>query len=93
MDRAAIRALAIEALHRSTGLLNDPAFAALRRDTTRDLAFSEIALDSLSTLEVLMEIEDATGIELDPDLLPELGTVDRLVDHIHARLGDDREHG
>jgi len=87
MDRPAIRALVIEALHRATGLLNEPAFAGLRGDATRDLAFADIELDSLSILEVLMELEDATGVELDPDLVPELGTLDRLVDHIEALRG------
>ncbi len=82
LDRPAIRLLAIEALHRSIGLLNDPAHARLREETGRDIAFADLELDSLSTLEVLMEIEEAVGIELDPELLPELETLNGLVGYI-----------
>ena len=59
LDRPAIRLLAIEALHRSIGLLNEPAYARLRQEPERDLAFADLELDSLSTLEMLMEIEEA----------------------------------
>ena len=88
LDRPAIRLLAIEALHRSIGLLNEPAYARLRQEPERDLAFADLELDSLSTLEMLMEIEEAVGIELDPELLPELGTLDALVEHIMASRAD-----
>ncbi|MDA0219412.1 MAG: acyl carrier protein [Proteobacteria bacterium] len=88
LDRPAIRLLAIEALHRSIGLLNEPAYARLRQEPERDLAFADLELDSLSTLEMLMEIEEAVGIELDPELLPELVTLDALVEHIMASRAD-----
>ena len=88
LDRPAIRLLAIEALHRSIGLLNEPAYARLRQEPERDLAFADLELDSLSTLDMLMEIEEAVGIELDPELLPELGTLDALVEHIMASRAD-----
>ena len=48
----------------------------------------DLELDSLSTLEMLMEIEEAVGIELDPELLPELVTLDALVEHIMASRAD-----
>lgn len=88
LDRPAIRLLAIEALHRSIGLLNEPAYARLRQEPERDLVFADLELDSLSTLEMLMEIEEAVGIELDPELLPELVTLDALVEHIMASRAD-----
>lgn len=88
LDRPAIRMLAIDALHRSIGLLNEPAYARLRQEPERDLAFADLELDSLSTLEVLMEIEEAVGIELDPKLLPELVTLNGLVEHIVAGRAD-----
>ena len=84
LDRPAIRLLAIEALHRSIGLLNEPAYARLRLEPDRDVAFADLELDSLSTLEALMEIEEAVAVELDPELLPRLVTLDGLVDHILA---------
>ena len=68
LDRPAIRLLAIEALHRSIGLLNEPAYARLRLEPDRDVAFADLELDSLSTLEALMEIEEAVAVELDPEL-------------------------
>ena len=88
LDRPAIRLLAIEALHRSIGLLNEPVYARLRQEPERDLVFADLELDSLSTLEMLMEIEEAVGIELDPELLPELVTLDALVEHIMASRAD-----
>ena len=88
LDRPAIRLLAIEALHRSIGLLNEPAYARLRQEPELDLVFADLELDSLSTLEMLMEIEEAVGIELDPELLPELVTLDALVEHIMASRAD-----
>jgi hypothetical protein len=42
LDRPAIRSLAIEALHRSIGLLNDPAYARLRQEPARDIAFADL---------------------------------------------------
>lgn len=90
LDQPAIRLLAIEALHRSIGLLNEPAYARLRQEPERDLAFADLELDSLSTLEVLMEIEEAVEVELDPELLPELVTLNALVDHILASRADAR---
>lgn len=90
LDRDAVRLLAIEALHRSIGLLNDPAYARIRQEPSRDLVFAELELDSLSTLEVLMEIEEAVEVELDPELLPELETLSGLVDFIVANRADAR---
>ena len=71
-----------------SGLLNEPAYARLRQEPERDLVFADLELDSLSTLEMLMEIEEAVGIELDPELLPELVTLDALVEHIMASRAD-----
>lgn len=82
---AAIRLLVIDALHQSIGLLNEPAHVRLKERPDRDLAFADLELDSLSTLEVLMEVEEATGVELDPELLPELATLDGLVAYVAAR--------
>ena len=81
----------IESVHSvllSIGLLNEPAYARLRQEPERDLVFADLELDSLSTLEMLMEIEEAVGIELDPELLPELVTLDALVEHIMASRAD-----
>jgi len=87
LTKPAIRKITIDALHRSIGLLNGPVHVCLPGEPDRDLAFEGLELDSLTTLEVLMEIEDASGVEFDPELLPELGTLNHLVDYVVARQG------
>ena len=85
LDRSGIREVVIGSLHESIGFLNDPRYARVGDAREMDIAFEELELDSLSTLEVLMEIEEKTGVELDPELLPELRTLNGLVDYIAVK--------
>jgi acyl carrier protein len=60
------RDIVIAALHKSIGLLNDPGHAPAVL-AGKDLEFSRIEIDSLDLFEVIMEIEDRMGLELDAD--------------------------
>jgi acyl carrier protein len=64
--RTSTREIVIAALHRSIGLLNDPVLAP-RVLAGDDLPFSALEMDSLDLFEVIMEIEDRMGLELDAD--------------------------
>ncbi len=66
--------------------------AALKREIV-DLRpemrlFEDLDLDSTSVIELLMDLEDTIGLEIDPDdLLPEVfQTVGTLADYVEAGL-------
>ena len=44
--------------------------------------FKELGVDSLDTIEVLVELEDALDIELDNDRLDDCKTVKELVEYL-----------
>ena len=82
----AVREVVIGALHKATGVLNTPERARALL-SGEDLAFSEIDMDSLSLFEVIMEVEDRFGIELDADLVAGHEGVDAFVAYLKTRLG------
>ncbi|HKS98291.1 MAG TPA: phosphopantetheine-binding protein [Rugosimonospora sp.] len=85
-DRAGIRAALRAAL---SEILNKdlPELA----EETRLLA--DLSLDSTNVIELLMELEDALGLQIDPDELAAeaFETVGTLTDYIEACLSDARE--
>lgn len=72
------RDIVIAALHKSVGLLDDPKHAPAVLGG-EDLIFSEIELDSLDLFEVIMEIEDRMGLELDADDVADQPSLHALV--------------
>ena len=48
-----------------------------------DKLFSELGLDSLDIAELVMQIEDACGVEI--DISPELNCIDKLVEYIENK--------
>ena len=50
----------------------------------RDTTFESLHLDSLDTVEMLMELEDELGVDL--EIEEKLGTVGELADFIEAKL-------
>ena len=50
----------------------------------RDTTFESLHLDSLDTVEMLMELEEELGVDL--ELEEKLGTVGELADFIEAKL-------
>lgn len=80
-SRAEIRSIVIAALTNVLGRpLGDPS------DETR--LFEELSLDSTSVLGMLMELEDAIQVEVDPDELERehLATIGSITDFIQAQL-------
>jgi hypothetical protein len=60
------RDIVIASLHKTAGILNDPRHARLLM-AGQDVALAEIEMDSLDLFEVIMEIEDRLGLQLDAD--------------------------
>lgn len=80
-SRAETRSIVIAALTNVLGRpLEDPS------DETR--LFEELSLDSTSVLGLLMELEDAVRLEVDPDELERehLATIGSITDFIQAQL-------
>lgn len=81
-----IRALLIDALDASAGVRGNPAFAtALARG--EDIRLEALELDSLTRFEVMMQLEEALGIELDDDEVAAAGSLEGLVSHLAGVVG------
>ncbi len=52
-------------------------------DIATDKPFNDIGLDSLDVAELVMQIEDACGVEI--DITPELNCIDKLVEYIESK--------
>jgi acyl carrier protein len=79
-----LRDVVIGALDAVTGVMNVPA-TARGLMAGQDLAFDVLDIDSLSLLEIVMQLEDALGVELDADEVAAQGSVDGLVRFLHQR--------
>lgn len=63
-----VRRIILKAVQDASGVLDRPeVYQALMRDN--DLNLLQLGLDSLTLLEVAMQIEDEAGIEMDTDIL------------------------
>lgn len=80
-----IKSVVIAALDRAIGVMNTPATArALMRG--QDLTFDTVEIDSLSVMEMVMQIEDVLGVELDADEVVAQQSVDGLVAFLEKRI-------
>ena len=50
----------------------------------------ELGLDSFGMVELLFELEDATGIKIQDSQMPKIQTVQELATFIHGTLDDDK---
>ena len=57
--------------------------AVAPEEIASDKLFSELGLDSLDIAELVMQIEDACGVEI--DISPELNCIDKLVEYIENK--------
>lgn len=80
-----IRDLVVRALDDAVGILRDPVRgpAVLRGE---DLKFEDLDLDSLSTFEMLMFIEDELDIEIELDEVETLSGVAALTQYLGTRM-------
>ncbi len=65
MTSAEARAQILSAIDFASGALNKEHIARKLAKPGADIEFSELDLDSLAAMEVCLEIEDKTGIEID----------------------------
>lgn len=77
------RAVVVAALQKTMGLMNNPAVAPLVL-AGKDIDLSQIDLDSLDLFEVIMEIEDRLGLQLDADDVAGQPTLHALVVYLDS---------
>ena len=65
--------------------MNDPRVAASLADDAADLSFSELEMDSLAAMEFCIEIEERSGVEIDPADLIRYPSVVALASMLSAR--------
>jgi hypothetical protein len=53
---------------------------------TRDIALGELEMDSLGAMELCIAVEVNTGVEIVPDELASMATLETLVATIHREL-------
>jgi acyl carrier protein len=80
-----VRDAVIAALDRATGVLNRPEHARALM-AGGDLRFDAIGIDSLSLFEMIMEVEERLGLELDADLVAGQESVAGLVAYLKAQV-------
>jgi acyl carrier protein len=77
MSEQSVRAAIIDALGRVVPLRAE--WTVRLQDSSFDLPIADLAIDSLDTLELCMEIEASTGVELEPAELVTVATIDELI--------------
>jgi acyl carrier protein len=80
-----VRAILVAALDNSGNALHNPRLASRLADATQDVAFGEFDLDSLAAIEICMEVEEKTGIEIDLGDLAQYGSVNALARAVAER--------
>ena len=83
-----LRDVVIAALDSVTGVMNIPE-TARGLMAGQNLAFDTLDIDSLALLEIVMELEDALGVELDADEVAAQGSVDGLAQYLAKRTATD----
>ena len=79
----------ISAIHFATGALNKEGVANRLAKPDGDIDFAELDLDSLAAMEMCLEIEDKTGIEIDLGDLAQHPSVNALAKFMVARAPAD----
>jgi acyl carrier protein len=85
MNHSSVRTLVIDALHKVTEALSKPELAQRLQDPKINVAIKDLEIDSLEAVEWCMEIEERSGVELDPVELTTHRSIDELVDLIVSR--------
>lgn len=75
------RTAVLDALNTTCGLMERPEFASAIH-TGGDIALADLDLDSLSTYELIMSVEEALGIDIKPDVVFGAVTLSGLVARI-----------
>jgi acyl carrier protein len=78
-----LRDVVVAALNKATGVLNEPEMAR-QILSGADVAFADLDLDSLTMFEMIMEIEEQLGIEMNLDAVAEAKGLDEVVAYLRA---------
>ena len=78
-----VRSAVIAALDETCGLLNRPQLAG-QALSGGDFALADLDIDSLSTYEVIMSLEESLGIELEPAVIFSSVMLSDVIDAIAA---------
>lgn len=83
-----VRSVIVAALTQAVAGSTRSALAARLADPDADVAFDELGVDSLGTIEVSLQVEDATGYPVDPGDLILNQTVNTLAAFISRKLAE-----
>lgn len=75
------RSIVIAALDKTTGLMNSPTLAPIIL-SGGDFDLSELGVDSLTTYEIIMLLEDEIGVEIAPATLISAKTLSELINSV-----------
>lgn len=75
------RSTVVAALQKTVGLMNNPVVAP-QVLAGEDIDLAQVDLDSLGLFEVIMEIEDRLGLQLDADDVAAQPTLNALVAYL-----------
>ena len=79
------RTLIIGVIHETTNFLHRPDMAAQIEDTDADIAFGDIEMDSLVAMELCIELEDKTGVQVELGDLALYPSVNALAQHVSGQ--------
>jgi acyl carrier protein len=85
-----VRNVIVQALRSEVASSNRSSLNARLADPEADVAFDELGVDSLGTIEVSLRVEDATGCPVDPGDLIVNQTVNTLAAFISRKLAEAR---
>ena len=89
MNFAEARAQILSAIDFASGALNKEPIARKLAEPNADIEFSELDLDSLAAMEVCLEIEDKTGLEIDLADLARYPTLNTLAGFLAGKTASD----
>lgn len=85
MTKEEARALLVSTLHDASGALDNGSLSPRLNDPNGEIRIEELEIDSLTTIEWGMKIEEQAGIEIDPAVLKEFETLGELAAHLAAK--------
>lgn len=82
MNKPEARKLLIEALDRVVHLLDHSHLSRLLADPEFDPLIEELELDSLGVVDWALQIEEATGLDLDPAQMRRFKRLSEVIDYV-----------
>jgi len=79
------RAQVVGAIQHAWATMDDVRFAKALADPAQDVPFEDLKFDSLAAMEVCMELEERTDVEIDLADLVAHPSVNRLAEHLQSR--------